>query len=461
MNFVKYGCIILIITIVLSCQKESFYTGSNASLSFSPDTVAFDTVFTSIGSATQSLIVHNPYNQFIKISLIALEGGAKSPFIININGVNSSSVTNIEIGPKDSLFIFIQFFLNQTGINNPLFIKDSLLFKTNNHLQYVKLLAYGQDVHIINNSTLGTQTWPADKPYLIYGTVMVDSLSTLTIAHGATLYFHRNANLVVKGSLIANGNFKNNILFLGDRLENIYNNIPGQWGGVILQPGSHNNSFNWVVMKNGTSGLQSGGYDEKNPVDLMLSNTIIQTMSYSCLLAFNSTITSYNCVLANGSTYTCGLKDGGLYNFYQCTIVNYNANNVSDGALYISDYDNNNLVNSGNFGAGFYNTIIDGNNPDEVYSDLKGSYTGEPYFENCLVESKMYINDTVHFSNCIWNKNPDFENIANLNFQPDSISAARNMGNPSIGQLYPFDLNMNSRILNKQPDIGAYQYIQK
>ncbi len=40
-----------------SCKKDNFYTGSDKVLKFSTDTVQFDTVFTTIGSATQSFIV--------------------------------------------------------------------------------------------------------------------------------------------------------------------------------------------------------------------------------------------------------------------------------------------------------------------------------------------------------------------------------------------------------------------
>ena len=43
----------------ISCKKESFITDQNAQLSFSADTIHFDTVFTSTGSVTHFFKVFN------------------------------------------------------------------------------------------------------------------------------------------------------------------------------------------------------------------------------------------------------------------------------------------------------------------------------------------------------------------------------------------------------------------
>jgi len=54
---------------------------------FSSDTVMFDTIFTSIGSATRNFRVINPYDTDLTIDLIKLAGGEDSKFRININGI--------------------------------------------------------------------------------------------------------------------------------------------------------------------------------------------------------------------------------------------------------------------------------------------------------------------------------------------------------------------------------------
>jgi len=78
--FFKLLVPVLLIYFTFSCEKDEFYTSSNAKLSFSNDTVLFDTVFTTIGSATKQLIVKNPYKSSIRISSIYLAGGESSPY---------------------------------------------------------------------------------------------------------------------------------------------------------------------------------------------------------------------------------------------------------------------------------------------------------------------------------------------------------------------------------------------
>ncbi len=465
--------------LMVSCIKESFYTGKNAQLRYSADTISFDTVFTSFGTAYQTLVIYNPYNESLNINSISLAGGPSSVFFININGISSSHISNIEIKPRDSLYIFLQVFINPIGQNLPLLIKDSIMFNINNNTKYILLEAFGQDVHLIKGSTLKSQTWPADKPYLIYGNVTVDTLQTLSISAGATVYFHRNANLRVKGTLTANGSFASQILFNDDRLDDYIPNYPGQWGGIQFLPGSTNNLLNYVTIKNGTSGIMLGNSNYKTNPDLIISNCIILNMTYSCLYAVNSKIKAWNCVIADAGTYTCGLLDGGDYQFYQCTLANYYcyqfACRTLVPALYISDY----YTNPANIAdtilnplkeAKFYNTIIYDSLsfnatqlPNELDLDLKNSPPSTYMFNHCLIAStdSASFSSSSSFIKVIFNKNPKFENAGNFKFELDSLSPAIQSGDVQTGLNYPYDLNMVNRTLNSAPDIGAYQWVKK
>jgi hypothetical protein len=71
--------------IFTSCKKDSFITSENASISFSANSLHFDTVFTSVGSVTQSLKVFNLNDQKLRLSKIELAGGVSSAFKINVN----------------------------------------------------------------------------------------------------------------------------------------------------------------------------------------------------------------------------------------------------------------------------------------------------------------------------------------------------------------------------------------
>ena len=67
-----------------SCNKWKGYSKEN--LSFSVDTIVFDTVFTTVGSTTKQFKIYNPSVKSVKIEEIELMGGSQSPFRINVDG---------------------------------------------------------------------------------------------------------------------------------------------------------------------------------------------------------------------------------------------------------------------------------------------------------------------------------------------------------------------------------------
>ena len=104
-----YYCILLTICCLIfsSCQKDSFITSENAQLSTSVDSLKYDTVFTAIGSITQSFKINNPNNQTLLLSKVKLMSGRSSAFKINVNGVATSELNNIEIAADDSIYVFV------------------------------------------------------------------------------------------------------------------------------------------------------------------------------------------------------------------------------------------------------------------------------------------------------------------------------------------------------------------
>ena len=58
-----------------SCKKDLITTNPADKLSFSTDTLTFDTVFTTLGSTTLYFTVRNPNNKKIVVSNIQLAGG--------------------------------------------------------------------------------------------------------------------------------------------------------------------------------------------------------------------------------------------------------------------------------------------------------------------------------------------------------------------------------------------------
>ncbi|MEI6900530.1 MAG: hypothetical protein WCL00_11685, partial [Bacteroidota bacterium] len=316
----------IVLTVLLfSCKKDIVDTNPSIKLTFSTDTIIFDTVFTTVGSVSQRLLVHNYNSKKIKITSIQLSGGAQSSFALNIDGKPGPEATDVEVAANDSLFIFIKVTVDPTNQNSPLIIADSIRFMTNGNYQDVKLVAWGQDAHFLKHKNLtGNITWDSLKPYVIYGSLRVDTGASLTLQPGVKLYFHSGSSLSVshQASIKVNGTLQHPVRFLGDRLDPFYRDLPGQWGGIYLDRGSIQNEFNYAIIKNGSLGISVDSISTPDPI-LKIDNTIVKNVSGPGLYAYRSSILSTNCVFGDCGSAALDLEYGGSYDFRQLTIGNY------------------------------------------------------------------------------------------------------------------------------------------
>ncbi|MCX6258887.1 MAG: hypothetical protein NTW49_13465 [Bacteroidia bacterium] len=468
--FLRY-CILAFITFMFSCNKERFITDHSAKLGFSNDTVLFDTVFTAIGSTTHQLVVHNPHNEWIRISEIRLDhkstaSNPTSNFRLNINGNQSNTAINVEIPPKDSIYIFVEVTVNPNGQNNPMVIQDSITFITNDNNQHVDLVAFGQDCHIFRGQVFNNQTWVNDKPYLIFNSMGVNQNQVLTIEAGCHIHFHHNSSMYVLGTLIVNGTLHDSVIFEGDRLEKMYDDVPGQWGYIHLLAGSVNSNINYAEIKNSIIGIQVDTCVNANPT-LILSNTRIEHVSIAGLFAQEATIKAWNCLIADCGQYSVALSIGGSYEFYQTTIANYwTYSNRMTPALVLNNYykDIYNHINIRPLKKAYFgNCIIYGSLKNEILldeyhnTDADFSYM----FDHCLVrtDSTVFNNsNSAHFIDIIKNLDPVFISTFKYDYHPDASSPAKDKGDPNIGNLFPLDINGISRTKGK-PDLGAYEYL--
>ena len=118
-NIIIYFLFCFLIAFTSQCRKQDILTHSNVTLSFSSDTILFDTLFTTIGSTTKYFKVYNSNNGKINISSIHLAQGTNSPFRINVNGDAGVLFENIEIEENDSIFIFVEVTIDPNNTNNP------------------------------------------------------------------------------------------------------------------------------------------------------------------------------------------------------------------------------------------------------------------------------------------------------------------------------------------------------
>lgn len=462
-----------------SCIDESISTDPSLRLAFSKDTLFFDTVFTTIGSSTAKIKVYNNNDKNLKISALGLGKGAESPYKINVDGAVSpdNQFTDIELRAKDSLYIFVEVMNEPTNVNSAVFVKDSIVFLTNSNQQDVKLLAYAQDMTMLRDRKIvNDTTLTAEKPYLIYGDLVVDSAKTLTLEPGCRLFFHDKASLVVHGNLIADGTREAPILFRGDRTDRLFEEVPynfvsNQWGGVLLLNKEGNHKFNFVQMNSGFVGIFFSNSDRNFRPKLEITNSKIHNFLKYGLVVLNGDVRVINSEISNTGAYSVYLS-GGKHTFIHSTIANYfNSTNIlmqpsskeGNAAVMITELDRIIPMETE-----FLNCVIAGSgvNEFEILSRFAERYHGN--FRNTYIrkEKPKSIPDMYH--NVKWyepkdtifmNTYFDREELEYYDFMPDSISPVRDMADIEISNLYPKDLNGNNRLEDGKPDAGAYEWV--
>ena len=455
-----------------SCRKDNFFTSADAELGFSEDTVHFDTVFTTVGSVTLPLKLYNNYNDNLLISNIQLAGGEASQFRMNVDGESGTVFTDIEIPPHDSLYVFIEVTVDPNNDALPYVIEDSISFTTNGNLQDVKLIAYGQNAHFHYGQILCDTTWNDDLPHVIIGSVLVDSLCSLTITEGTDIYLHGGSSFYVLGTLNVLGTKDSLVTFQGDRLEDFYKDVPGQWEGIYLLRGSLNNVIRYAEIKNANTGISLGystaeGFDAFfiNQPTLTLENTKIFDIQNYGIESLNSRIKATNVLIYNIGQSNTFLSLGGDYNFRHCTLAGYSSKylNHQAPALVLLDFypfpDGTNLQN-GITAADFTNCIVYGSiaEGNEVVLDTLAEVTLFNFnFDHCVLRSAIN-QDLLNDTGCFFNQDPIFANISERNYCPTTGSPALNSGitipsDPVIidilGNVRPFAATL--------PDIGCYE----
>ncbi|MBP7273361.1 MAG: right-handed parallel beta-helix repeat-containing protein [Saprospiraceae bacterium] len=489
----KYYQMLLLFCLIFlfSCNKEEdFITDSNAILTFSTDTLRFDTVFTAQGSAVRFFKVYNAHNQPIKISKISIKGNTASKFRINVDGNPSNSeLTDIEIAAKDSIYVFTSVTIDPDAplSESPFIVGDSLEFVTNGNKQFIHLEAFGQNANyvtslddrgqIIQICNGGNLIWNDSKPYIIYGVVYVGPGCTLTIKEGVKVYVHGglakdedgniyNDGIIVtdpNGKIVIEGTTEKPVIIQADRLEEEFVAIRGQWAGILLLNGSKNNTFNNVVIKNSIVGVKVD-----SAAALTIRNSKIYNTAGVGIIGDHATINAENCLVFNNSFHAVQLEYGGVYNFKYCTLSN---NGTDKSTLRMSNlrcltqlcdmYRKNALH------ATFTNCLIHGSQRDALdFTNISDNPSEFDYhFENCIVRVDE-LDDTNNFpdffnhtldcinANSIANARI-FKDIEEDNYHLDTLSIAEQKAK-TISTIL-LDLDGKSRDASK-PDIGCFEF---
>jgi hypothetical protein len=449
---------LLLSLLFLRCEPQEEIINYNFTdgLLIDTDTVLFDTVFTNAGSITKRLKVVNPSSNALQISRITLAGGASSSYTMFVDGMERTMVEDQLILGNDSLLILVDVFIDPLDQDAAYLVSDSIVFETNGQIQDVKLVAWGQDANYLGNVVLPCETvWTPGRPYVLYGSVMVDTLCTLKIEPNTRIFATKDSYLYVGGRLLARGTAKKRILMRNDRIGFPYDDLPGQWGGIVFLEGTHNNEIIYTDIRNAIYGVRLGAPDQDTIPDVVLKNTIIENMSNSGILCFTSDLYAENTLVNGCLQFTCANIAGGHYTYRHCTFGNYSLNYIRDNpTLLISD---NLLLDDGtdiieDITVSMQNSIVYGDLQEEVLFDLSGGAAARLSLSHNIFRSSI---PELDINENILNQDPEFINPYKNNYALDTLSPAKDTGEP-IG--ISIDLQGSER--DELPDIGAYERLE-
>jgi len=469
-----------------SCRKEQF---GNGNLSFSTDTLTFDTVFTSLGSTTKYFKVFNTDKKAVKITDIRLMHLVGTQFRINVDGVNGDHFTEVEIPAKDSIYVFVEVTVNPNSAATPFMIIDDVSFVINGNAKTVHLQAFGQNAHYHYGEEIKageSKTWSNDLPHVIISHdtvpgVYVRCNATLTIQPGTKVFFADGSAIFVEGTLRAQStSWQDSIVFQGVRLESFYEDKPGQWFGIVFLRNADcvpEGYFDHCVINESSYGIYAGAGTSTNFADyigslqrpqVVIQNSIVKNSSSNAVYGFNAKI-----IAENSLFYTCGENVvkfglGGEYTFTNCTMYNTGSRYVEhkNETVLLSNLIsvNNAIAATEDLKTTFTNCVIYGSLQNEIsFNNANDPITNFSGFDNsfnyCDVKAKQdtfELLTSVH-SNMLYNQEPLFKNAEEGNFTPiDSggiTSPLIDAGNGGPSQ----DIYGTNRPTGAGSDIGAVE----
>ena len=271
-----------------------------------------------------------------------------------------------------------------------------------------------------------------------------------------------------RGRIIANGTLDEPVVFQGDRLEESFQDIPGQWAGIRFGDGSTGNEFNYTTVKNSIIGARVD-----SAAMLTLNNCKIFNTAGSGIIGIHSTINANNTLVYNNGGNCLQVVYGGNYNFNHCTLASYG---VEASALFLSNALCLDLLcqdfRSFRLRSNFKNSIVFGSRDDEIslFDRLRMGTGTDPFvfdydFENCIVRVDELLNDETgypgFFDNCDPCQNGDggdplFFDPNGDDYHLDTLSIAEERAMPLTA--WPQDLDGVLRD-GGMPDVGCYEYV--
>lgn len=485
--FASSSVILVTLTSFLGCVDESFTEDPADQPVFSTDTLAFDTVLTAVSTVTRLIKVYNPHDDFLRIDEVVLTGVRPEFFRINVDGRMGPSVRNVDIPALDSLYVFVEATIDpdQPESVSPFVIEARVTFRTKGTEQHVLLVAFGQNANYLPGPgqanrislltcDLDTVTWNDPKPYVLYGTLLIDSC-TLVLPAGARLYVHggiaRNPigiypdgliYTLPQGRLLAEGTLERPVMIRDDRIEPDYS---GTWAGLRFGPGSGPHHLRYTQISQGLIGVFAD-----SAASVRLDGCRIFNSGGPGFLARHAQATLVNSLFYGNKSQDIALTYGGTYSIDYCTLANF-GNSASSLLMSNSYCIDPPLCSDGlrlyPLEATIRNSILVGSSSDECW--ITDGSAEDPAMLRLVMQNNLVVVDELLnpnaypdffsticqpcFSWALWD--PLFLNNAMDDYHLDSLSVAIGKGMPLPGILQDLDGHIRDGVM---PDLGCYEF---
>ncbi len=479
MKIYKYIILVAVVLMgITACSDENFSSSPSLKLTFSTDTISFDTIFSKVPSSTRTMWVYNKSGNGLRCNNIRLLNGNQTGYRVNVDGIYLSSSTgymtqNVEIRNNDSIRVFVELTSPQNGLLEPRRLQDKLLFTLESgNVQEVLLDAYSWDAEEVNNLVVSENTVLESKsPLLVNGMIKVEKGAVLTIEAGQTIYFNSNAGIEVAGTLILKGTPEKNVTLRGARLDNMFDYLPydlvsGQWKGIHFLETSYDNKIEYADIHSTMDAIVCDSSDiSKTKLDI--ENSIIHNCQGYGVKSIYSSININNSQITN-TQKDCVAIFGGNANVANSTLAQfYPFDSKRGAALRFANILNKKSLPLHSMQC--VNSIVTGYAEDV----LKGEYdktenTFNYMFTNCILRTPEIKDEETakYFVDIIWENVEDTVSGGEKNFKLVDINT----------QHYDFHLSERSKAIDasnvsfatkkdrdgnprdEKPDIGCYEF---
>lgn len=480
----------LLALLVVACSDyESFSDNPSFRLAFSQDTIAFDTLVSTIPSSTKTLYAFNNNGDGMRIHTIQLEGGESSHFRVNVDGryLPGGILHDFEVLRHDSLVVRIEMTPPEAGSNEPRFFEDKLHFLLENGTKQTVVLTGGSiDAYIEKQGLIIEEdaVMLTDKPYVIYDSLVVKAGATLTLTEGTTLMFHDKAALHVYGKLVVQGSIEKPVVLRGDRMDHmfdylLYDNTPSRWEGIVIHRGSYGNELFQCDLHSSRFGIICEDTEQVKPDETMPSVTldccILHNIGGDGLQLNNCVSRVTNTQISNTLGHTVSIS-GGSHTFIYSTLAQFYpfVADRGDGLHLASSADGSEygLLRK----AHFINCVITGYGEDVLMGEhIPDDGSCNYLFHHCFINTPE-VDDVEHFAGCIFDRDKkkdeeeklvrdqnfvtfDTENFI-YDFTPKDSSMIRSLADKNYEGLPLVDRKGVSRLADEGPDAGCYEFVK-